>query len=32
MGKDKESIKLAIKDEVLSRFKKADVKPVTPFL
>jgi len=27
MGTDKEAIKLAIKDEFLSRFKKADAKP-----
>jgi hypothetical protein len=27
MGKDKEAIKLAIKDEFLSHFKKADAKP-----
>ena len=27
MGKDKEAIKLAIKDEIFSRFKKTDAKP-----
>lgn len=27
MGTDKEAIKLAIKDEFLSRFKQADAKP-----
>ena len=27
MGKDRETIKLVIKDEFLSRFKKADAKP-----
>ncbi len=27
MGKDKEAIKLAIKDEFFSRFKKTDAKP-----
>lgn len=27
MGKDREAIKLSIKDEFFSRFKKADAKP-----